>query len=160
MSNGFSVYHHCQHKTRPTKETIAYIATPHHAPCSPPSENINVGGGLWFAHLKRSWQWPWQDTPGAAVYPSIEKGCCGAKAHWFYLRDSKYVSCQGLKPKYEATPCTKILPCSFHFIKVKTLQEKKESLKKSGGGNPRPCIVYTSHWLLLALWYWPLPDWC
>lgn len=143
MSNGFSVYHHCQHKTRPTKETIAYIATPHHAPCSPPSENINVRGGLWFAHLKRSWQRPWQDTPGAAVYPSIEKGCCGAKAYWFYLHDSKYVSCLRRKPKYETTPYTKILPCSFPFYKGKNTAREIRKFKKSGGWQSK--ALYSLH---------------
>lgn len=57
MSNGFNVHQHCQHATRPAKKTVLTSTPPHthtHTMLSAclPSENINVRGGLWFAHFE------------------------------------------------------------------------------------------------------------
>lgn len=131
MSNGFSIYHHCQHKTRPTKETIAYIATPHHAPCSPPSENIMSEGDYGLHIWSGLGNDPDRTLQERLFTDPLKKGVVAPKPtdSTCMTANMSVVWDWSLNTKEHLT--LKSYPVAFHFIKVKRLQEKK-SFKKVG----------------------------
>lgn len=134
MSNGDSVYHRCQHETRPAKETLLTLPPPHRAPCLPPTENINVRGGLWLSHLKCFWHLPSRDTTGGEklllTHPSKESGvapkppdpsCTVAR-----LDVSPFTtSCLRLQPRH------KLQHCLFTYTNANTVNTEAAQLSFS-----------------------------